>query len=76
MHAVCSTLIEQTAACNCTAGDTRAPVVSVALQPRSLLVFRGDAYTHCLHGIDEVRSVLLLLLSCQGSGQARLICLE
>ncbi|KAK9907716.1 hypothetical protein WJX75_008717 [Coccomyxa subellipsoidea] len=40
-------------------GDTRAPVVSVALQPRSLLVFRGDAYTHCLHGIDEVEEDVL-----------------
>ena len=41
------------------AGDFESPVVSVALQPRSLLVFKGDAYTHCLHGIDEVSTLYL-----------------
>ncbi|EIE18199.1 hypothetical protein COCSUDRAFT_54973 [Coccomyxa subellipsoidea C-169] len=40
-------------------GDFNSLVVSVALQPRSLLVFRGDAYTHCLHGIDEVEEEAL-----------------
>lgn len=28
---------------------------SLILQPRSLLCFKDLAYTHCLHGIDEVR---------------------
>lgn len=41
------------------AGDVKSPVFSVALQPRSLLVFRGDAYTHCLHGIDMVSTLYL-----------------
>lgn len=27
---------------------------SLALMPRSLLVFTNDAYTDCLHGIDAV----------------------
>ncbi|KXZ45946.1 hypothetical protein GPECTOR_49g530 [Gonium pectorale] len=32
-----------------------APVsASVLLQPRSLVVFRDEAFTHCLHSIDEV----------------------
>ncbi|KAI8465843.1 MAG: hypothetical protein J3K34DRAFT_76723 [Monoraphidium minutum] len=30
------------------------PRASVALPPRSLLVFAGDAYEKCLHGIEEV----------------------
>ena len=56
-------------------GDTNTPLVSVALQPRSLLVFRGDAYTHCLHGIDEVCSLFSLLVSSQGDGESWLDCL-
>lgn len=28
---------------------------SVVLMPRSLLVFKDEAYTDCLHGIDAVR---------------------
>jgi hypothetical protein len=31
------------------------PVASLLSMPRSLLVFQADAYTHCLHGIEEVR---------------------
>lgn len=31
-------------------------VASVLLEPRSLLVFQDSAYTHYLHGIDEVRT--------------------
>ncbi|KAK9829179.1 hypothetical protein WJX72_004348 [[Myrmecia] bisecta] len=30
------------------------PVLSVACMPRSLLVFKDEAYEDCLHGIDEV----------------------
>lgn len=30
------------------------PVASVLLMPGSLLVFNGEAYKDCLHGIDEV----------------------
>ena len=30
------------------------PVLSVLLMPRSLVVFADEAYTDCLHGIDEV----------------------
>lgn len=30
------------------------PVASLLAMPRSLLVFQEDAYTHCLHGIEEV----------------------
>ncbi len=33
-----------------------AAAASVILPPRSLLVFRGDAYTQCLHGIDAVEA--------------------
>ena len=29
---------------------------SVAVPPRSLLVFSGEAYEDCLHGIDEVEN--------------------
>ena len=29
------------------------PVLSLLLEPRSLLIFSEEAYTHCLHGIDE-----------------------
>jgi hypothetical protein len=32
------------------------PRASVLAPPRSLLVFTGEAYTRCLHGIDEVRA--------------------
>ena len=32
----------------------KGPVQSVAVLPRSLLVFGGEAYKDCLHGIDEV----------------------
>ena len=28
---------------------------SVALPPRSLLMFRGAAYTDCLHGVREAK---------------------
>jgi hypothetical protein len=30
-------------------------VASLLAAPRSLLVFTGDAYEQCLHGIEEVR---------------------
>ena len=30
-------------------------VTSLVLQPRSLLIFKDEAYTTHLHGIDEVR---------------------
>lgn len=30
------------------------PNASVVLMPRSLLVFADEAYTHALHGIEEV----------------------
>lgn len=38
------------------AGGTggRPPVASLLALPRSLLVFQDEAYTHCLHGIEEV----------------------
>lgn len=36
------------------ADESSRPVMSAALMPRSLLVFSGEAYEHCLHGIDEV----------------------
>lgn len=36
--------------------------VVVALMPRSLLVFKDDAYSSCLHGIEAVS----LCLSCFG----------
>lgn len=29
-------------------------VLSLVLEPRSLLVFQGDAYEGCLHGIEDV----------------------
>jgi hypothetical protein len=32
------------------------PVASLLAMPRSLLVFQNEAYTHCLHGIEEVRN--------------------
>ena len=35
------------------------PVLSVVLQPRSLLVFRGAAYREALHGIDETHVEVL-----------------
>ncbi len=35
-------------------GGRESLVASVALMPRSLLVFCSDAYHSCLHGIDEV----------------------
>lgn len=31
------------------------PAASLLAMPRSLLVFQDEAYTHCLHGIEEVR---------------------
>lgn len=39
------------------AGGTggRPPAASLLAMPRSLLVFQDEAYTHCLHGIEEVR---------------------
>ena len=40
------------------------PVLSVALMPRSLLVFHGEAYEDCLHGIDEVCPLQTTLLDC------------
>ena len=39
------------------------PVLSVALMPRSLLVFSGEAYENCLHGIDEARLLLHIWLA-------------
>ena len=36
------------------AGIESKPVASVLLMPGSLLVFNGEAYKDCLHGIDEV----------------------
>ncbi len=36
------------------AGIESTPVASVLLMPGSLLVFNGEAYKDCLHGIDEV----------------------
>jgi hypothetical protein len=40
---------------------------SVALMPRSLLVFRDQAYTSCMHGIDAVgvHSAHFIQLICQ-----------
>ncbi|BDA47812.1 Alpha-ketoglutarate-dependent dioxygenase alkB homolog 6 [Coccomyxa sp. Obi] len=40
-------------------GGRESPVASVVLMPRSLLVFCGDAYHSCLHGIDEVETEVL-----------------
>ena len=37
------------------AGSPGVRELSVALMPRSLLVFSAEAYTDCLHGIDPVR---------------------
>ena len=37
------------------AGSPGVRELSVALMPRSLLVFSAEAYTDCLHGIDAVR---------------------
>lgn len=34
--------------------DTFPLMTSVLLQPRSLVVFREQAFTDCLHSIDEV----------------------
>ncbi len=53
---------EQRKTCQCpvcataalAAGIDSKPVVSVLLMPGSLLVFNGEAYKDCLHGIDEV----------------------
>jgi len=36
------------------AGIQPRPVASVLLMPGSLLIFNGEAYEGCLHGIDEV----------------------
>ena len=41
-------------------GEKGQPVASVALLPRSLLVFSGEAYEQCLHGIDEVLAHFLI----------------
>jgi hypothetical protein len=32
---------------------------SLLLMPRSLLVFKDDAYTSCLHGIDQVHDACM-----------------
>ncbi len=47
------------------AGIESEPVASVLLMPGSLLVFNGEAYKDCLHGIDEVhvstpRSIIII----------------
>lgn len=49
------------------------PQASLLLQPRSLLVFAGDAYSHCLHGIhpveeEELDPSCVNLASCSGIG--------
>lgn len=41
--------------CSGDAGSVGGLLVSVLLESRSLLVFQDSAYTHYLHGIDEVR---------------------
>ncbi len=46
------------------AGLCAGRALSVALMPRSLLVFSGEAYEQCLHGIDEVRAPTSLTFSC------------
>lgn len=39
-------------------GYGESPASSLLLQPRSLLVFTGEAYTECCHGIIDVSFVL------------------
>lgn len=46
--------------CDAAGGYEPEPSAQVLLQPRSLLVFSGDAYSECLHGIDEVRNKMFL----------------
>ena len=54
---------EQRKTCQCpvcataalAAGIESKPVASVLLMPGSLLVFNGEAYKDCLHGINQVR---------------------
>lgn len=45
------------------------PALSVALMPRSLLVFAEDAYSECLHGIDAVRILTAQLLEMAAARQ-------
>ena len=37
------------------AGIAAEPATSVLLMPRSMVAFAGEAYSHHLHGIDQVR---------------------
>ena len=42
--------------CAATGGHSQQPEASVALMPRSLLVFTDEAYSSCLHSIEKVRN--------------------
>ena len=43
--------------------EEKNPKVSLLLRPRSLVIFSGDAYSHCLHEISEVTSEKVVPLS-------------
>ena len=55
----------------CTAGVAAEPAASVLLMPRSLVAFAGEAYSHHLHGIDQVRHQTSA--SCSGCGAPSLL---